>query len=45
MVQNSHLEQPLSTKIYNQIINQYKIYKNFGKQSKNKKKDKSNKSN
>ena len=45
MVQNSHLEQSLSTEIYNQIINQYKIYKNFGKQSKNKKKDKSNKSN
>ena len=36
MGQNSHLEKPLSKEIYNQIIKQYKIYKNFGKQSKKK---------
>lgn len=45
MVQNSHLGKQFSKEIYEQIIHQYKIYKNFGKQSKNKKKDKSNKSN
>ena len=45
MVQNSHLGKEFSKEIYEQIIYQYKIYKNFGKQEKKSKKEKSNKSN
>ena len=29
MVQNSHLQKPLTKKVYEQIVKQYKIYKKF----------------
>ena len=40
MVQNSHLQKPLTKIVYEQIVKQYKIYKNFKKDNKKEKNSK-----
>ena len=36
MVQNKHLQKSLTHKVYEQIVKQYEIYKNFGNKTKQK---------